>query len=84
MGVFNISRANSPSLKVEAPEIGQLRDIIHRYQSKSDVTLYEIACYIASEHLDLPPKEYGRMLTPLVGEEMYQAEDWLRCGFVPF
>ena len=84
MGVFNIGRANSPSLKVEAPETGQLRDMIRSYQSTSGVTLYEIACYVASEHLALPPKEYGRMLTPLVGEEIYLAEDWVQSGFVAF
>lgn len=63
--------------------IPTLRTMIRSWQSKSGVTLYEIACYVASEHLGLPPKEYGRMLTPLVGEEIYRAEDWaVQSGFV--
>ena len=64
--------------------IPTLRDMIRSWQSKSGVTLYEIACYVASEHLELAPQEYGRMLTPLVGEEIYLAEDWVQSGFVAF
>jgi hypothetical protein len=41
---------------------------------RSGVTLSEVARHIASEHLDLPPQEYGRMLTPLVGEAIHEAE----------
>jgi hypothetical protein len=61
-----------------------LRGMIRSWQSKSGVRLHEIACYVASEHLGLPPEEYGRMLTPLVGEEIYLAEDWVQSGFVAF
>ncbi len=60
------------------------RGMIRDCQSKSGVTLYEIACYVSSEHLELAPQEYGRMLTPLVGEEIYLAEDWVQSGFVAF
>jgi hypothetical protein len=56
--------------------------MIRSCQSKYGVTLYEIACYVASEHLELPPQDYGRMLTPLVGEEIYLAEDFVQSGFV--
>ena len=62
----------------------RLRGMIRSWQSKSGVTLYEIACYVASEHLGLPPQEYGRMLSPLVGEEIYLAEDFVQSGFVAF
>jgi hypothetical protein len=62
----------------------RLRDMINSCLSGSGVTLSEIASYIASEHLGLPPEEHGRMLTPLVGEEICDAEDWVRSGFVAF
>ncbi len=62
--------------------IPTLRTMIRSCQSKYGVTLYEIACYVASEHLELPPQDYGRMLTPLVGEEIYLAEDFVQSGFV--
>jgi hypothetical protein len=62
----------------------RLRGMIRSWQSKSGVTLYEIACYVASEHLGLPPQEYWRMLSPLVGEEISLAEDFVQSGFVAF
>jgi len=62
----------------------RLRGIIRSCQSKSGVTLYEIACYVASEYLELPPQEYGRMLTPLIAEEIYLAESFVKSGFVAF
>jgi hypothetical protein len=58
--------------------------MIHRRRSKSGVTYSEIAWYVASEHLGLPPQEYGRMLTPLVAEEIYLAESFVKSGFVAF
>jgi len=64
--------------------IPTLRDMIRNWQSKSGVTLYEIACYVASEYLELPPQEYGRMLTPLIAEEIYLAESFVKSGFVAF
>ena len=62
----------------------RLRGMIRSWQSKSGVRLHEIACYVASEHLELAPQEYGRMLSPLVGEEIYLAEDFVQSGFVAF
>jgi hypothetical protein len=83
LGVHTPQWMHEKSIEYEALS-RTLRGMIRGCQSKSGVKLYEIACYVASEHLELPPREYGRMLTPLVGEEIHLAEDWVQSGFVAF
>ncbi len=50
----------------------------------SGAKVREIAYYIASEHLGLPPEEYGGMLTPLVGSEIWEVERFRRTGMISF